>query len=236
MAYSYSEHPNVGVGQTLPLGFLYEPTSTVRVLVDGVLVPESLYFWPTDSEITTKTGFPVGAVTKVERVTPLEDYVFQNGTSVYDFEGVNRNFQQILFSLQEYSDDEDRRNEQITYLYGAVAGGLTALDEAVEISNVNAAATLEYRNAAQLAASGAAQSETLALSYRDTALEARQTALSASGVSTTAAASAIASSTTAQDLVLAASAGFLGFQDGGAFDFGSITTPVTYFDQDWGSI
>jgi hypothetical protein len=40
----------------------------------------------------------------------------------------------------------------------------------------------------------------------------------------------------AANLVEQAEAGFIGFVDGGAYDFGSITEDVTYFDQDWGSI
>jgi hypothetical protein len=40
----------------------------------------------------------------------------------------------------------------------------------------------------------------------------------------------------AQDLVEAATAGFTGFPDGQAYDFGYVTDETTYFDQDWGSI
>ncbi|MGR9056088.1 hypothetical protein ACU8NH_09280 [Rhizobium leguminosarum] len=40
----------------------------------------------------------------------------------------------------------------------------------------------------------------------------------------------------AANLVEQAEAGFIGFVDGGAYDFGLITDDVTYFDQDWGSV
>jgi hypothetical protein len=40
----------------------------------------------------------------------------------------------------------------------------------------------------------------------------------------------------AQDEVLAAIAGFTGFDDNQAYDYGSITNEVTYFDRDYGSI
>ncbi|WP_414815943.1 hypothetical protein [Rhizobium sp. IY2] len=40
----------------------------------------------------------------------------------------------------------------------------------------------------------------------------------------------------AANLVEQAEAGFIGFVDGGSYDFGSITEDVTYFDQDWGSV
>ncbi len=40
----------------------------------------------------------------------------------------------------------------------------------------------------------------------------------------------------AANLVAQAEAGFIGFVDGGAYDFGLITDDVTYFDQDWGSV
>jgi len=40
----------------------------------------------------------------------------------------------------------------------------------------------------------------------------------------------------AQDLVNDATSGFSGFTDGLGYDFGSITSPTTYFDQDWGTL
>ncbi len=40
----------------------------------------------------------------------------------------------------------------------------------------------------------------------------------------------------AQDLVEAATSGFIGFQDGLGYDWGWISDETTYFDQDWGSI
>lgn len=40
----------------------------------------------------------------------------------------------------------------------------------------------------------------------------------------------------AQDLVEAATSGFIGFQDGLGYDWGYIADTTTYFDQNWGSI
>jgi hypothetical protein len=40
----------------------------------------------------------------------------------------------------------------------------------------------------------------------------------------------------AQSLVTQAAAGFTGFEQGQAYDFGYVTDATTYFDQDWGSI
>jgi hypothetical protein len=40
----------------------------------------------------------------------------------------------------------------------------------------------------------------------------------------------------AEDLVEQAVSGFIGFTDGLGYDFGSVATSVTYFDQDWGSV
>ncbi len=40
----------------------------------------------------------------------------------------------------------------------------------------------------------------------------------------------------AQQLVIEATAGFSGFLDGQGYDFGYITDPTTYFDQNWGTI
>lgn len=41
---------------------------------------------------------------------------------------------------------------------------------------------------------------------------------------------------TAQDLVEAATAGFIGFQEGMAYDWGYIADQTTYFDMNWGEI
>lgn len=51
-----------------------------------------------------------------------------------------------------------------------------------------------------------------------------------------AASGAEAAAQTAQDLVEAATSGFIGFQDGLGYDWGYISDTTTYFDQDWGSI
>lgn len=40
----------------------------------------------------------------------------------------------------------------------------------------------------------------------------------------------------ASQLVEQATAGFAGFVDGLGYDFGSVADPITYFDQDWGSL
>lgn len=40
----------------------------------------------------------------------------------------------------------------------------------------------------------------------------------------------------ASALVLAAEAGFIGFEDGQSYDFGFVSDPVTYFDQDFGEL
>ncbi|AXH76936.1 MAG: tailspike protein [Caudoviricetes sp.] len=45
-----------------------------------------------------------------------------------------------------------------------------------------------------------------------------------------------AAAQTAQDLVEAATSGYIGFQDNLGYDFGYIADDTTYFDQDWGSI
>lgn len=51
-----------------------------------------------------------------------------------------------------------------------------------------------------------------------------------------AAVSAENSALVAQDLVEAATSGFIGFQDGLGYDWGYIADTTTYFDQNWGSI
>jgi hypothetical protein len=77
-----------------------------------------------------------------------------------------------------------------------------------------------------------AQSEAFALAAEASAVSAGNSATSALGYANAASVAA----GEAEDLVTQATAGFIGFTDGLGYDFGSIATSTTYFDQDWGSI
>lgn len=95
----------------------------------------------------------------------------------------------------------------------------------VALSGLTGAATMQakqYRDEAAVSATSSASSATVAGNSAVTAL----------GYATMAANSAA----TAEDLVEQASAGFIGFQDNQGYDFGSIATPTTYFDQNWGTL
>lgn len=76
------------------------------------------------------------------------------------------------------------------------------------------------------------ETENFALDAEASALSAANSAASASGYADAASVSAAE----AGNLVTQATAGFIGFIDGLGYDFGSVTTSTTYFDQDWGSI
>lgn len=77
-----------------------------------------------------------------------------------------------------------------------------------------------------------AESEAFALAAEASAVDADNSEASALGYANTASAAA----GEAEDLVTQATAGFIGFTDGLGYDFGSVTTSTTYFNQDWGSI
>lgn len=61
-------------------------------------------------------------------------------------------------------------------------------------------------------------------------------AANSAAISSAGATTATAAAQTAADLVVEATAGFMGFQDNLGYDFGFITSPLTYFDQDWGTL
>lgn len=84
-------------------------------------------------------------------------------------------------------------------------------------------------SAAQAAAAAAALSQAAA------AVSAGQSAASASSAAN-AVSSAEAAADEAAALVVQATAGFIGFVDGLGYDFGLVSDPTTYFNQDWGSV
>ena len=69
----------------------------------------------------------------------------------------------------------------------------------------------------------------LTIDARDATFIARDQAVGA-------AATATAAACQANDLVAAATAGFMGFQEGFGYDLGCITAPCTYFNQNWGLV
>lgn len=83
----------------------------------------------------------------------------------------------------------------------------------------------------------------LAEQYRDeaaaaavSAVAAQMLAQDAADASTAAAAAAEVAEEAAVTLVQQATSGFVGFVDGLGYDFGSVATDTTYFNQDWGGI
>lgn len=95
---------------------------------------------------------------------------------------------------------------------GPSFGGIQdAVDDA---QNAAAAAALSEQNAAASAVQSGAFANAAAASAQD----AQEAELEA------------------QALVEQATAGFIGFVDGLGYDFGSVTDPLTFFDQDWGTL
>jgi len=124
-------------------------------------------------------------------------------------------------------------NEGYTILPGIAEGALLtikdgAIGEGPNSETVFAAAEA----AAEAAAASATQSDASATA---SAASAAASAVSAASSAESAEDAAIASDA-AEALVIAATAGFAGFIDGMIYDFGSVADPITYFDQDWGTI
>lgn len=143
MAYSYNEVGALSPGDTLEVPFPFLERGHVTVTVDGVLTDK--WSWLSDGLIKTSSGFPSGAKTRASRNTPvLRLSSILTGPSVFDWEGINSNFRRILYAVQEYLDNEDRRNAVIDGLQGDIARAVAAR-QAAEVA----------RDAAKLSASQA---------------------------------------------------------------------------------
>lgn len=235
MAYSYNEVGAISPGQNISVPFKFLDREHVSVLVDGVVTDK--YTWLNNGMVQATTGFPIGTVTRIERNTPVALLkAVLEGTAVFDFEGVNNNFSLLLFILQEYSDKENVRNDQIAFLFDAIEGQLSGLAEAVQTAESAATMANTSKNAAADSASIASAAASSTAGSVQQAAASAETAVSASGVSVTSKEQAEELLAQATGLVLAAASGFTGFDPNTGYDFGSIATQTTYFNRDWGSI
>lgn len=144
MAYSYNDFGSKSPGDTITVSFPFRNRDEVFVTVGGVDVSSSLYSWVNDGLISCGGGFPAGAG-RVERRTPVAEYDSeQSGSSVYDWLGVNGNFEQNIFVLQEYVDGETERDAKIEAISGNIEVILDARDEAVAAKDVAVGLTDEF--------------------------------------------------------------------------------------------
>lgn len=152
-------------------------------------------------------------------------------SSGYNLSKINDNFQKIQTALEDglsrsgvtpnqMNADLDMNGNNIINIAGL--GAESVIIDGVTVEQYVLNATEAVRLEAEGYADDANQS----------AIDANNSAIEASGYSVIATNAAAA----AGDLVADAVSGFSGFTDGLGYDFGSITSAVTYFDQDWGSI
>jgi len=125
MADTFVEVSSATEGTTINLPFTptEEERANVHVYADGVEVTDDYYEWSADAQLTLLEDFPANTVTRVERETPVDDdeKVTQDGSTVYDFEGVNTNFNIIFKSLQELRDkvaDSLKHGPEVTIAAG----------------------------------------------------------------------------------------------------------------------
>lgn len=152
-------------------------------------------------------------------------------TSGYNLSKINSNFEKIETALldavsrsgstpNQMNSDLDMNGNNILNIQGIGA-------ESIIIDGVTAE---EFLNEAVAAATD--EAEGFALDAQASATASANAAASALGYANTT--SVVAGE--AEDLVTQATAGFIGFTDGLGYDFGSIATSTTYFDQDWGNV
>jgi hypothetical protein len=117
MPYSYNEVGPIMPGETLAVTFPFLNRDHVSVLVNGDLVSTSLWSWLSDGVISALPGFPAGSKTRVRRRTPVAENVSTLlGAAVFDFGGVNTNDLQLLYALQERSDDNEENQASVEVL------------------------------------------------------------------------------------------------------------------------
>ena len=119
--------------------------------------------------------------------------------------------------------------DQAEEAVGNAAESATAASESASAASDSASAASDSASAASDNATAASESATAAGAAE---LSAQNSASAAAGSRDT----ALGAAAEAEDLVTQATSGFVGFQDGIGYDFGSITSPMTYFDRDWGLI
>ena len=112
--------------------------------------------------------------------------------------------------------------DQAEEAVGNAAESATAASESASAASDSASAASDNATAASESATAAGAAELSAQNSASASAGSRDTALGAAAE--------------AEDLVTQATSGFVGFQDGIGYDFGSITSPMTYFDRDWGLI
>lgn len=134
MSYSYNDFGPKEPGDTITVDFTYESREDIEVLVDGVLVEDTLWEWANDGLLLCKAGFPLGATGRVRRITDIADLSGRLvGTAVLDYPTINGNFDRLLFRLQEQDDGEADREARVAAVEQALESQQDNLDASVEL-------------------------------------------------------------------------------------------------------
>ena len=134
MAYSYNDFGPKKPGDTITVDFTYESREDIEVLVDGVLVEDTLWEWANDGLLLCKAGFPLGATGRVRRITDIADLSGRLvGTAVLDYPTINSNFDRLLFRLQEQDDGEADREARVVAIGDTLEKQADALAASVEL-------------------------------------------------------------------------------------------------------
>ncbi len=199
---------------------------------------------PTEPEVTLAI---------IRETPPVRVTDFPNNQAV-SARALNAEFDNVYQVIVDFIESTEERVDTITnelvpasvdaYLDEELPGLVEALAQPF-VTQAEAAADNAALSESNAAASATAASDS-ATAASDSATAASDSATAASdsataaGVSASAAAgsrdTALGAAAESEDLVTQATSGFVGFQDGIGYDFGIITSPMTYFDRDWGLI
>lgn len=234
MAYSYQDFPSVTPGANLVItDFDFLEQADVSVEVDGIAVDDTKYTWSASKTITVLSGFPSGAITRVQRNTPIDSYNSQEGSTNLDWEGLNENTERLFMALQEGRDGEDSRQAVIDNLDNTIS---TAISDMQTIKSDTVEEVTALKADTQTIKDQTATIKTDVEELRDETATIRDQAgdfATAAGVSANSSATSAANAQTSESAVFAAAVpigtplmrtdniippGYLRWGEGGSYD------------------
>lgn len=144
-------------------------------------------------------------------------------------------------NIKQTTDQTIEALKQIRRSDGALKNGIVTPDSlnAAAMAGLVSAATEQaeqYRDEAEVFKDQAQAAAADVQDFADAASVSASMASTSAGEAQDSATAAMQAQLAATELVAEAVAGFSGFADNQSYDFGSIATAVTYFNQDWGTL
>ena len=223
MAFSYVTYESDGSTKEYSIPFEYLDKDHVHVSANN---EEKSFTWINDGLISLDFVPSSGTFIVIYRETPIDElYVDFQDTAYLTEDDLEQSTKHTLMALQESRDAKEytlrftKTNPSKLVISEPIekrTNKLLGFDKNGDIQLLDGINTLlEYRNEAKTFRDETEDLKDKTKIFRD---------------------DAESYASDADELVKSAEAGFDGFGDGNAYDFGYIKTETTYFDQDWGFI